>query len=179
METPALLILDLDECLIHARESPLERPADFSIGPFSVYERPHVRQFLQSVSQAYKLAIWSSATIDYVEAIIQQIQPPHVSWEFVWGRDRCTRRYDMELLEEGYIKDLKKAKRLGFPLERVLFVDDTPSKLQRNYGNAIYIKPFEGDSEDAELLQLAKYLDAIRRTQDFRKVEKRHWRLAK
>jgi RNA polymerase II subunit A small phosphatase-like protein len=174
--TPPLLILDLDECLIHAHDSPLDRPADFRIGPFHVYQRPHVGEFLQAASQWYQLAVWSSATSDYVEAIVQRIQPQNLNWQFVWGRDRCTRRYDMEYMEEGYVKDLKKAKRLGFTLERILFVDDTPSKLARNYGNAIYIKPFEGPLEDEELLHLAKYLETIRHVEDFRKMEKRNWR---
>ena len=177
MEMPAqpLLILDLDECLIHAHASPLDRPADFLIGPFHVYQRPHVREFLQSASQWYQLAVWSSATSDYVEVIVRRIQPQDLSWQFVLGRYRCTRRYDMEFMEEGHVKDLKKVKRLGFPLERILFVDDTPSKLARDYGNALYIKPFEASLQDVELLYLTKYLERIRHAENFRKIEKRNW----
>lgn len=175
-DLPPLLILDLDECLIHAHESPLDRPGDFRVGPFHVYERPQVRPFLHAASAWFRLAIWSSATIDYVEAIVDQISPPDVQLEFVWGRDRCTPRFDPELAEHGYLKDLKKVKRLGFNLKRTLFVDDTPAKLTRHYGNAIYVKPFEGAADDDELSCLTRYLESIRFTENFRSLEKRGWR---
>ena len=43
-----------------------------------------------------------------------------------------------------YLKPLKKVKRMGWRLERMLIVDDTPEKCLRNYGNAIHPLPFEG-----------------------------------
>ena len=58
-----------------------------------------------------------------------------------WGRERCTRRIDPEWREEYYVKDLKKIERQGYDLDRVLIVEDTPSKVGRNYGNAIYVTP--------------------------------------
>ena len=82
----------------------------------------------------------------------------------------------METWETIYIKDLKKVKRLGYSLERILFVDDTPSKLARNYGNAIYVRTFEGAEGDSELPQLLKYLELIRHEQNYRALEKRGWR---
>jgi len=41
-----LLILDLDETLIFATERPLTREADFRIGPYHVYRRPDLADFL-------------------------------------------------------------------------------------------------------------------------------------
>jgi hypothetical protein len=35
-----LLILDLDETLIYGTETPLDRPEDFRVEPFYIYERP-------------------------------------------------------------------------------------------------------------------------------------------
>ncbi len=81
-----------------------------------------------------------------------------------------------ETQETIYVKDLKKVKRLGYLLERVLFIDDTPDKMARNYGNAIYVSPFEGDDKDNELEVLLKYLLAIQFEPDYRNVEKRGWR---
>jgi TFIIF-interacting CTD phosphatase-like protein len=175
-ESLPLLILDLDECLIHAHESPLDRPGDFLVGPYHVYKRPHVDQFLTTASQWYQMAIWSSGSTDYVQAIVSQLKPAAFGCQFVWGRERCTRRYDHDVGEEAFIKDLKKVKRLGFSLEKILFVDDTHSKLARNYGNAIYIPPFEGAFDDEELLKLLRYLETIRDVENFRLLEKRGWR---
>lgn len=81
-----------------------------------------------------------------------------------------------ETMETVYIKDLKKVKRLGYSLERILFVDDTPGKMARNYGNAIYVTPFEGNDRDGELPRLLMYLHSLEKEADFRKLEKRGWR---
>jgi carboxy-terminal domain RNA polymerase II polypeptide A small phosphatase len=75
-----------------------------------------------------------------------------------------------------YRKPLAKVKKLGWPLERVLIVDDTPEKAAFNYGNAIYPKPYEGDLDDDELLLLADYLVTLKNVQNVRKLEKRRWR---
>src|SRR5215203_5057874 len=87
-----LLILDIDETLIYGAETELERLADFRVGPFFVYQRPRLGAFLDSVCRSYSLAIWSSATVDYLEKIAEKITPPQIAWQFVWGRDRCTPR---------------------------------------------------------------------------------------
>lgn len=52
-------------------------------------------------------------------------------------------------------KGLAKVRRLGWSLKRVLIIDDEPIKLRKNYGNAIYVSPFEGAKEDNELELLA------------------------
>src|SRR3546814_10875526 len=60
--------------------------------------------------------------------------------------------------EFRYLKPLDKVKRLGWSLNRVLVVDDTPAKLERNFGNAIYPSPYMGAEDDRELELLGKYL---------------------
>jgi RNA polymerase II subunit A small phosphatase-like protein len=171
-----LLVLDLDECLIYGSESELDRAADFRVGPFHVYRRPHLCEFLEGVAAWYQLAIWSSGTSDYVSEIARAICPRGLEWQFVWARDRCIQRLDSETMAIYYLKDLKKVARLGYPLERILFVDDSPEKLSRNYGNAVYVKPFFGAADDAELPLLLQYLESIREVENFRTLEKRGWR---
>ena len=99
-----LLILDLDETLIYGTETELARPADFRVGPFYVYRRPHVDEFLAAIAEWYTLAIWSSATIDYVSDIASCIRPPDTQWLFVWGRNRCTKYIDHERFETIFLK---------------------------------------------------------------------------
>lgn len=177
-----LLILDLDETLIYASEVPLDRAADFRIPKHHVYRRPHLDEFLARVAVHYDLAVWSSASDDYVEAIVAQIFPESTPLQFVWGRSRATeRRGDWDdngymTDHRGYLKSLHKIRRLGWNLDRVLVVDDTPSKLARNYGNAIYPTPFEGDVADRELELLADYLERLRDKPNVRLIEKRTWR---
>jgi TFIIF-interacting CTD phosphatase-like protein len=171
-----LLILDLDETLIHGAASVLHRPADFRIGPYHIYKRPHLDTFLSTVGQLYDLAIWSSASADYVEGIAQVLSSVVGEWQFVWSRERCVTRMHPESLEQCILKDLRKVKRLGYDLNRVLIVDDTRHKVSRNYGNAIYVREFLGTDEDDDLVRLAPFLSRLYCEANFRMLEKRNWR---
>ena len=91
------------------------------------------------------------------------------------SREDCVQTRDLNTDEIVWIKDLKKLKRKGYCLDNILVIDDSPEKLQRNYGNLIRIKPFYGDADD-ELLLLQKYLETILHEVNFRKIEKRNWR---
>ena len=163
-----LLILDLDETLIHAAEEQLDCAHDFVAGPFFVYLRPHLTPFLQGAAKLYRLAIWSSSSFLYFHTIVDRMLPENIALEFKWSRSRCVRHFDHEQQQKIWLKDLRKVKRAGYDLKRVLIVDDQPEKLSRSYGNAIYVTPFTGDPSDDELEVLLKYLTAIAADPDFR-----------
>lgn len=180
-----LLILDLDETLIYASETALERPADFEVYGYHVYRRPHLDEFLESVQRDFDLAVWSSASDEYVLAVVGQIFRDPSKLHFVWGRSRATLRraasdgsgYMLDPWDHlHYLKPLAKVRRFGWRLERVLIVDDTPEKCVKNYGNAIYPRPFVGSVHDAELKLLNAYLSSIRDVPNVRLIEKRRWR---
>jgi TFIIF-interacting CTD phosphatase-like protein len=171
-----LLVLDLDETLVYATERPLTRPPDLVVGPYSVYRRPHLTEFLRGCSDLYDLAFWSSAGDAYVAAVVSAILPAGVSPVLVWGRSRCVRRFGPETREEYFVKDLRKVRRRGFDLSRVLAVDDSPRKLERHYGNAVYVRPYFGEADDNELPLLARYLASIHAVEDLRTLEKRGWK---
>lgn len=172
-----LLILDIDETLLHATVQPLEHSPDCRIGPYVVYLRPYLAEFLEQTSQLFKLALWSSSSPDYVEAIVSQIIPASVSLEFAWSRDRCITRFDPEWQSYYYVKDLRKVKRCGYDLNHTLIVDDTSRKVERNYGNAIYVTPWFGDDrQDNELRRLAAYLPKLCEVPNLRRIEKRNWK---
>ena len=81
-----------------------------------------------------------------------------------------------ELMEKMYLKDLKKRNDSDTASIRTLIVDDSRHKVSRNYGNAIYIDPFEGDDTDTELEHLAKFVNWLHHEPNFRIIEKRGWR---
>lgn len=176
MNRKPLLILDLDETLIFGSERALQRDADFRVGPFYLYKRPYVDEFLSSVARVYDVAIWSSASESYVESIARKLVCNVDEWKFVWSRSRCIARLNPETFETYFIKDLRKVKRLGFDLNRMLIVDDTPSKVCRNFGNAIYVLPYEGAGNDNELVILERFLHSLHSFPNFRELEKRGWR---
>jgi RNA polymerase II subunit A small phosphatase-like protein len=187
MSKDILLILDLDETLIHASTQKVRDDFDFQVFHYYVYKRPGLDASLATCAQHFKLAVWSSASDDYVQQVVQQIFPSALALEFIWGRSRCTPFATPQIDEYGYYnldhpssyeyaKRLKKIRRRGFSLQKTLIVDDTPAKVQQNYGNAIYTKPYYGSAEDTELGQLSTYLLTLKTVANMRTIEKRGWR---
>lgn len=124
-----LLILDLDETLIHATKEELSRKADFMLSRYHVYKRPYLASFIKEVSEDFLLAIWSSASDDYVEAMVQKIIPKNIRLEFIWGSSRCVYKRNISMDEyrivydDGsnpyyYAKPLKKVKRQGYNIQK-------------------------------------------------------------
>jgi TFIIF-interacting CTD phosphatase-like protein len=172
-----LLILDLDETLVYAATEELDRPADFRTGEYFVYRRPGVDRFLEFVRGQFDVAVWTSSGSEYGQEIVRNVFSDSRDLKFVWSRERCTHRIDQETREPIWMKDLKKVKNLGYPLEQILMVDDSPEKLERNYGNHIRVKPFEGSLEDEELVRLIQFLKKIADCPNVRSIDKRNWRL--
>jgi len=172
-----LLILDLDETLISASEEPPSGHHDFLCGPYFIRKRPFAGSFLAAVALSYDLAAWTSATEAYARCVAEHLFD-RVSLAFLWARPRCTLRRDPCGPEEYFVKDLKKVRRAGYDLRRVLVVDDSLRALERHRGNLVQVRPFTGDPGDQELEHLAAYLIRIAGSDDFRRVEKRAWRAA-
>jgi len=172
-----LLVLDLDETLIYGSEEALPRPADFNIlGRFDIYRRPHLDEFLAHCFREFRVGVWTSATASYASPIVERIVTGPGKLEFLWDRERCTQRFDRELHEHYWVKNLGKLKKKGYGLESILVVDDSPEMLQQNYGNYIRVSKYEGQESDDELLHLVAFLDTLRDLPDVRAVEKRGWR---
>jgi hypothetical protein len=131
------------------------------------------------ISKYYAIGIWSSADDIYVTEIVNKIKPNNVKLEIIWGRSRCSLKRDYILDNYYFEKRLGKLKKKGFRLEQILIVDDTPGKLRNNYGNAIYIKEFSGDTNDEELKYLYDYLLTLKKVNNVRAIEKRDWRTDK
>ena len=180
MSHKKLLILDLDETLIHSSNQPLAYSCDFEIEDYFVYQRPYLKEFLEAVSKSYRLAIWSSAVEYYVLGIVSKLAEnlPMLSiqeLEFLWGRSHCTAR-SSQVNKDGYfLKDLDKVKGAGYKLESVLIVEDESRKVHKHYENAIFIEPYLGDTKDGELERLAKYLEKIKAVDNVTELEKRFW----
>ena len=171
-----LLVLDLDETLLYATNQRLSTPEAFKVGPHYAYLRPHLRPFLEFCAARFDVAVWTASSADYANAVATQLFGSLDHLKFLWSRTRCTIRHDRDTHEQYWVKDLKKIRRIGYALEQVIVVDDTAKKHERNYGNLVRVRPFEGQPHDDELLHLARYLETLIDVDDVRVVEKRGWR---
>lgn len=63
---------------------------------------------------------------------------------------------------------MDKVKNKGLKLAQVIIVDDSPEKARSNYGNALYIAPFEGGEE---LKYLYEYMLRLKEVENVRAVE--------
>ncbi|MEO1654948.1 MAG: HAD family hydrolase, partial [Bacteroidota bacterium] len=99
-----LLILDLDETLIHATSEPENEDWDFSLDTYKVYTRPGLSRFLDEIKKNFQIGVWSSASDDYVAEVCKIIFPDQYPLEFVWGRSRCTQQVNYAQMEAfGYL----------------------------------------------------------------------------
>ncbi len=171
-----LLILDLDETLIFSDTQSLERREDFKIDGYYVYKRPDLNPFLKFCFINFDVAVWTSSTSDYADLVIKNIFPNPNKAKFVWCRERCTQRLNRDSAGYYWIKDLKKVKRLGYDLGSVIMIDDSTEKLERNYGNHIFVTPYYGAKEDDELGLLQTYLLTLKDVSNVREIEKRGWK---
>lgn len=170
-----LLVLDLDETLVHARHTPLDRPEDFRVGEYFIYRRPHLEAFITGALGLFDVAVWTSSGEQYAAKVIERIFPAG-ALRFTWSSKRCTTVRDFETGEYGNKKDLAKLRRRGYPLESIIAVDDTPSKYSRSYGNLVTVSEFTGDPADDELPHLLRYLATLATIANVRTLEKRRWR---
>ena len=164
LEKP-LLILDMDECLLHATAQPLgDQPPHFTYKQLHVYIRPHLNEFLDTVSKHYRLAIWSTGTDQYVQYLIHQSKPDAVTFDFIWGRSKCRKVKDDFFGYAHYYKALDKLKKYGYLLDEIIMIDDTPSKIISNHATTISIDSFYGSTDDRALLDIMQALPLITAT---------------
>jgi RNA polymerase II subunit A small phosphatase-like protein len=170
-----LLVLDLDETLIHASADRLGREGDFLVYEYHVYKRPYLDEFLEFAFNVFDVGVWTSAGEQYARDIVSNVFHAKEP-KFLFSSLKCTLRRDFNTGEYVPVKRLSKLKSMGYPLEQIVAVDDTVDKHRDNYGNLVHVSEFKGDQRDQELLLLRDYLTCLADEQNIRSVEKRGWR---
>jgi TFIIF-interacting CTD phosphatase-like protein len=118
-----LLVLDLDETLIHSAYTPIEG-AELKArrGYFHLYERPYLKEFLHRCSAENDLAIWSASKADYVRWIIRSTVLSEYSFVFINTRKNCKRIFG----NGGRVDYLKDLTAYMPQYEKVIILDDVP-----------------------------------------------------
>jgi carboxy-terminal domain RNA polymerase II polypeptide A small phosphatase len=173
--TNLLVILDLDETLIYANSSITPEAADFQSGPYGCIVRPYARQLIAALLDRFDVAVWTSAGESHADSVVAALFPSKEDLAFVWSSIRCTEYRDFENNRVVSLKNLRKLRRHGHDLSRVVAIDDSPEKYMRNYGNLVRVDPWMGEPGDTQLADLALYIEWLAAHPDVRRVEKRGW----
>mmetsp|Transcript_23062 Transcript_23062/g.58471 ORF Transcript_23062/g.58471 Transcript_23062/m.58471 type:complete len:245 (-) Transcript_23062:206-940(-) len=164
-----LLVLDLDETLIHSTQTPTDE-SDFHFetnvegrpATFYVAVRPHAYYFLSMVSHWYEVVVFTSSVKEYGEMVIDHLRR-HADIKGGLFRDSCT------TTERGRVKDLRAQ---NCDMNRTIVIDNSPEHYRCNPENAIPISSWTHKQDDEELLSLLPMLNALRHLRDVRSVLK-------
>jgi Dullard-like phosphatase family protein len=144
---PYTLVLDLDETLIHFKSNPNNE----SSGKIMI--RPFLYDFLKNIKKDYELIIFTAATQDYADPIINAIEKDEKYFDYRLYRIHTT------IIDNDFVKDLSK---LGRDLNRTIIVDNMKQNYKNQPNNGITIRPFWGkDVEDTALVDLLDILKKI------------------
>lgn len=175
-----ILVLDLDETLIHSHHDGLVRPTvkpgtppDFILRVeidrhpvrFYVYKRPHVDRFLNIVSQWYDLVVFTASMEIYGAAVADKLDDKRGVLTRRYYRQHCT------LDNCSYTKDLSS---ICTDLSKIFILDNSPGAYKGYPENAIPIKSWFSDPTDTSLLSLLPFLDSLRFCSDVRSVLSRN-----
>ena len=141
---PYSLILDLDETLVHFKVN----PDNGNEGVLRV--RPGIIEFLESVDKYYELIIFTAATQEYADILIDAVEENKIYFE-----QRLYRQHTV-IIGNDFVKDLS---RVGRPLDKIAIVDNMPQNFRLQKENGINIKAFWGEEVyDTALIDLGKIL---------------------
>ena len=141
---PFSLILDLDETLIHFKMNTEEE----NEGILQI--RPGVIPFLEKVGKFYELIVFTAATQDYGDLLIDAIEENNLYFEHRFYRQHTV------IIGNDFVKDLN---RIGRPIDKMIIVDNMPQNFRLQKENGINIKAFWGeDANDNALEELGTIL---------------------
>ncbi|GLJ15135.1 hypothetical protein SUGI_0247580 [Cryptomeria japonica] len=129
-----------------------------------VQKRPHVDRLLTELAKNYKIIVFTAATKDYADAILDKLDVNNVIDVRLY-RDSCTR------MGRALVKDLAK---LGQELKNVILVDDNPVSYKLQPENAFPVEAFTGDLSDKQLLEVIDFCDKATTCKDMREAIWKH-----
>ena len=141
---PYTLVLDLDETIIHFKIN--EHNGNEGI----LQVRPGIQEFLSTLGQYYEIVIFTAATQDYADLLIEGLEENTFYFDYKLYRQHTI------IIGNNFVKDLT---RLGRALDKVIIVDNMPQNFRLQKENGIHIRPFWGDdAQDTALIELLPIL---------------------
>ncbi|KAI9015670.1 NLI interacting factor-like phosphatase-domain-containing protein [Phycomyces nitens] len=171
------LVLDLDETLVHSvrlgspesgcsvngsvKRKTIEVQSERQSLLYEVYKRPHVDFFLKTISQWYKVVIYTASMAEYANPVIDWLDQSQTVISQRYFRQAC-------IVQDGnFLKDISLAEP---DLSKVCLVDNSPEAFGLFQENGISLPGWVANPNDECLLDLLPILDALRFTADVRSV---------
>jgi len=143
------LILDLDETMINFKFIDINQ----RLG--KIHLRPGLENFLEVIKEFYEIIVFTSATKEYADVILDTIE---LKGNNKYFSGRLYREHNIQIGQKFY-KDLSK---VGRDLSRTIIVDNFNQCFKFQKENGILISSFYGDNtEDKALVELQKILIKI------------------
>lgn len=143
------LILDLDETMINFKFIDINQ----RLG--KIHLRPGLENFLEVIKEFYEIIVFTSATKEYADTILDTIE---LKGNNKYFSGRLYREHNIQIGQKFY-KDLSK---IGRDLSRTIIVDNFNQCFKFQKENGILISSFYGDNtEDKALVELQKILIKI------------------
>lgn len=168
------LILDLDETLVHCSTDPMDNPdqtftVKFNEVFYHVYAkcRPHLQEFIETVSQWYEIIIFTASQEVYANKIIDIIDTKGLITHRLFRKDCID-------IDGNFVKDLES---LGRNLSETVIVDNSPQTFGYQLTNGVPIVSWFDCEEDNELMKLISLLDRLRKVSDFRELLAKEFQL--
>ena len=173
-----LLLLDLDETLIHAEYPIIEKNINdydtllrFKVEneldeyhELGLYLRNGLKKFLSLLNNYFNIAVFTASDKDYADSIIRFLDPNKTIFKFCLYRTNCINVNDLI-----YIKDLRIIENIN--MKKTVLIDNNIYSFSNQLNNGILINSFYGDKNDIELYNVISYLcEYILPSDDVRKV---------
>jgi len=147
-----LLILDIDETLIHSTFEKLKTEPDFHYKTRGVYVRPKLFEFMEYCFNNFEVGIWTSSKSDYAKFILKHLFNIK-KFKFIWTRSKC----EIQYVSNGFYDEIRYVKNLnnisGYSLKSIIMIDDTPQNITP-LKNVIPILEYRGNEKDNELVNI-------------------------
>ena len=143
-----LIVIDLNGLLMQRSFSPLGASSsgfridqDAKVGNFYVYNRPHMREFLDFLHANFTVGVWSSATEYNSRMLVRHLwgKKKEKQLAFVWGQEKCTNVgvFTEPRVKPVFLKELDKLWSFNAVMEkfrdgRTVLIDDSPYKAVNN-----------------------------------------------
>ena len=140
------IVFDLDETLINIEFK------DLTNNKCILHFRPGLFKFLSDIQPYYELMTFTSASKEYAQPIINEIESKNKYFEFNFFREHSI------IFGNDFVKDIS---RIGRDMKKIIIIDNMEENFRLNKKNGIKIYPFYGNKNDNVLFELENILIAI------------------